>query len=141
MAGRKISFELTCAPTPQQRVRHGYVNGRPVSYKSTAQKLNEKELDMQLLPYAPEVPLEGALSVSVVCHMPLPASLSRSETGERLRVGWHITRPDLDNMIKQLWDALSRADFWTDDDQVSVIHAMKIYSQTPGWTVKIKELL
>lgn len=40
----------------------------------------------------------------------------------------HVTKPDLDKLIRAVMDALTSAGVYTDDSTVSTIHAMKMYA-------------
>lgn len=48
-------------------------------------------------------------------------------------------RPDLDNYIKAVWDALKGV-VWKDDSLVCSEHSAKWYSATPGITITISEI-
>jgi len=51
-----------------------------------------------------------------------------------------VTKPDTDNYIKAIKDALKSV-IWKDDSQVVELHASKYYSQNPRIEIEIKELL
>ena len=82
--------------------------------------------------FAPKHPLEGAISVSMVFSMPRPRSHYRGGRFSHLLKGSspnrHISRPDLDNIIKFYLDAMTGM-FWKDDAYVCTIEASKNYSK------------
>lgn len=52
----------------------------------------------------------------------------------------HTKKPDLDNMAKQLKDAMTRAGFWHDDRQVVSLRCSKLYADKPHWKVAVSTL-
>ena len=80
--------------------------------------------------FAPKMPLEGAISVSMVFHMPRPKSHYRSGKYSHLLKDMsprkHTSRPDIDNITKFYLDAMTGL-FWKDDSSVCSIEAIKIY--------------
>lgn len=68
-----------------------------------------------------KMPITSGLSVSIVFHMPRPKSVAKSEI-------WHIKRPDIDNLIKAVLDAVNDTKIWEDDSQIYEIKSKKVYS-------------
>lgn len=73
---------------------------------------------------------EGPLRLSLSFHFVKPKSAKK-------RVH-HIVKPDLDNLIKGVKDAL-KGIAWMDDSQVVALGAFKSYSENPGVWVEIME--
>ena len=48
-------------------------------------------------------------------------------------------KPDLDNLAKQLKDAMTRMQFWHDDAQICALRCDKIYSELGGWEICVYE--
>lgn len=138
---KDLYFILPCTPTPQQRARH-CASG--IAYKSKTQKANERTLEAFLMPHRPAEPLRGPLELSFTAYFPIPKSWPKKRREKAMCGGvWHTARPDLDNLQKQLKDALTRMGFWGDDSQVaSYGPTKKLYG--PGahgqWRVRIREL-
>lgn len=132
-----MTFELPIIPTAQQRARHTRT-GR--AYKSAAQEGNERTLEAVLMPYKPEKPLCGPVRLSFTAFMPIPASASkkRREAMQAGKIG-HTVKPDVDNLSKQLLDAMTRLRFWDDDRQVVELVARKRYDESPRWAVEVSE--
>jgi Holliday junction resolvase RusA-like endonuclease len=90
------------------------------------------------------VPLAGPLAITVVAYRRPPISLSK----QRLAAALPTQRPDADNYLKLILDALSPgADgfpgIWADDAQICTIHAHKRYAiggLLPGWDVRVDHL-
>ncbi|MDX5318586.1 MAG: RusA family crossover junction endodeoxyribonuclease, partial [Actinomycetes bacterium] len=81
---------------------------------------------------APEVPLQGPVRVSVVAVYPRPVSRPQRVPVEywtpARRVLAPTSRSDLDNVVKLVMDAASKAGWWEDDRHVAVIHAARFYA-------------
>lgn len=136
---KDLFFVLLCTPTPQQRARH-CASG--IAYKSKSQKANERTLEAFLLPHRPEEPLRGPLELSFTAVFPVPKSWPKKRREKAINGReWHTARPDLDNLQKQLKDALTRMGFWGDDSQVAAYgETKKIYGERGEWWVRIREL-
>ena len=75
--------------------------------------------------------IEGNVSVSLAIHVQVPDSWSNKKRAEALSGAIDPTsKPDLDNIIKGIFDAMNGVVF-RDDKQVSFVVARKMYSQTP----------
>lgn len=133
-----LRFTLRCTPTAQARARHAVRCGHSVAYKSAGQKAVEAELDGLLSAHSPKMPLEGPLGLEFVAGMSIPASTPKNAREGMLRGKIaHTKKPDLDNLSKQLLDAMTRAGFWHDDRQVVSLRCSKIYAAVPGWEVAV----
>lgn len=71
---------------------------------------------------------DAALRVRIMFVFGYPKSASKAE---RSHDSYMTRRPDLDNMVKGLLDAMTQVGVWCDDSQVAEIHAEKIRS---SWT-------
>lgn len=92
-----------------------------------------RDAEQKYLAYANEVrpaqPLEGAVRLTVVFQF---------LAGDRHTSGFpKTTKPDTDNMLKALKDALTRAGFWKDDAQVWNETTAKIWAREPGIWVNV----
>lgn len=80
-------------------------------------------------------PMDGPLSVTVTLYMPIPKSRER-----KLREGDpHVIRPDLDNCVKAVTDALNEL-VYEDDSQIHCLNARKVYGKEPRTEVEIEEV-
>ena len=86
--------------------------------------------------------LEGALSLSLRVYRSIPKSMSKkkSELAESGEIR-PTTKPDVDNYVKGIKDAL-KSICWKDDSQIVAYHEPfgKYYSATPRIELEIKEL-
>lgn len=138
-----LKFRLNCIPTAQARARHMTTkSGLSVSYKSANQKANERTLEALLAPYAPKAPLQGPLVLEFVAALPVGKSDSKKLREAKLTgLVAPEKKPDLDNMLKNLMDCMTRLQFWTDDVQVVSLRCEKIYAEQGYWDVALFEAI
>jgi Holliday junction resolvase RusA-like endonuclease len=101
--------------TAQQKgvtIIHGHVH----HYEKKEVKLAKEAFMYQLVPYAPEFPIEGPVKIFIEWRFGLKKCR---------KVEWKTTRPDLDNLEKSCLDCLSACQFWKDDSQVVVKTSVK----------------
>lgn len=95
-------------PHGTSRARHGVVNGHSMTFKSDRQVANEQTLDALLASHAPAVPLDGGVVLEFRAVFPPPKSASKKVRAAMLRgTEPHTKKPDLDNLTKQLKDAMT----------------------------------
>lgn len=135
---KTILLKLTYDVIPMGAVR---MTGRGKFVKSNAQRyLAYKEtIEWQTKAQMKNKELiTGPIAVNVLFHMPIPKNLSKKKKDESIGK-YHIKRPDTDNLIKGVFDALNNL-VWKDDNQVCKIAAKKIYSESPRIEIEINEL-
>ena len=86
----------------------------------------------QVLPHRPPAPVEGPLAVTLTFHLPRPVSLPK-------RVLAHTKKPDLDNLVKAIKDAL-RGVVYRDDAQIVQLIATKAYDPSPGVGIAVEHI-
>lgn len=90
--------------------------------------------------YKQQLPLTGALSVDVRFYRPIQKSISKIERQRRvLGQSLPTVKPDIDNYVKAILDALNGLAF-QDDSQIVVLYARKIYSDKPRTEIEINEI-
>ncbi|MDL2268855.1 RusA family crossover junction endodeoxyribonuclease [Desulfosarcina sp. OttesenSCG-928-A07] len=135
-----ISFTLPIIPTAQARPRVA-VRGKFVqAYKTKDQQANERTLEAWLKDHAPEAPLTGGLVLEFVAALPIPKSATKKNKTAMLS-GFVLPtkKPDLDNLAKQIKDAMTRMQFWGDDSQIVSLRCEKIYAETGYWKISVYE--
>ena len=81
--------------------------------------------------------LAGALKLTVVAFLSIPKSKSASwKKGALDGTIRPLKKPDLDNIIKGIGDALNRV-VYVDDTQIVEVDAAKFYSDQPRITIRI----
>ncbi len=139
-----IELVIYGEPVAQGRPKFSTAGGFPRAYdpaKSSSYK------DYLRLAAAEQMtgqkPLEGALALCVKIFRPIPKSFSRKKVIQAEQgLIRPITKPDLDNYIKCVKDALKDI-CWRDDSQVvSYMETTgKYYSEIPRVEVFIKEVV
>lgn len=130
-----ISIELYGNPIPQKRPKFAR-RGQHVHVYSDQDKLKQG-YHWQLASQYKEEPMAMPLAVDVVFFMPIPKSTSALKKRQMTNgVIGHSKKPDLDNLIKFLFDCLNQKVF-KDDAQIADLRAKKIYSSTPRTLIRI----
>jgi len=83
-------------------------------------------------PFLPESPILGAVGITITFNMPRPMSHYRTGKNEgqlKPDAPWFCTgKPDFDNLVKAVLDALTTLGMWMDDKQVVIAHVTKYYA-------------
>ncbi len=54
---------------------------------------------------------------------------------------WHVKKADVDNLVKSLFDSISKSEIvWSDDAIVCDLRARKLYSPNPRIEIEIEEI-
>ncbi len=110
-----ISLEFPIRPIPKRRPRLSRHN------VYTPEKTKNFETDLKYLAMAQLSkgfkPFESAVSLRLVFNFKRPKG----------KVGPHVCRPDLDNLIKAVKDAMNGV-IWADDSQINICTAVKQYA-------------
>lgn len=132
-------FIIPIAPTAQKRPR-ACVRGRhAMAYKDKGQRDNEQTIETFLAQHQPALPLDGPVLLGVKAFMPIPKSMPRrkAEAAEAGSVR-PTSKPDLDNLVKQIKDCMTRMGYWRDDAQVvGFLETGKFYSTRPRWEITV----
>ena len=124
-------LKLNVKPLSQQRHKVRRAGNKIFMYDPSSK--DKDKFKQQCARFVPKHPLEGAISVSMAFHMSRPKSHYR--TGRYSGIlkdsapTLHISRPDLDNIIKFYLDGMTGL-FWKDDAYVCTIEASKSYADS-----------
>lgn len=133
-----ISFTVYGEPTAQGRPRFTRIGNHVRAYDPAKSHDYKQYVRAAALEVRPEKPLEGALTLTITTFKSIPKSFSKKKTAEAIGMNLQpITRPDLDNIIKGIKDALKGV-IWGDDSQVVSIYASKWYSENPRVEVVVE---
>lgn len=84
--------------------------------------------------------IDGPMSMSLVVHLPVPASWSKAKRASALNgTLMPVSRPDVDNYAKNILDALNGV-LWVDDSAVVTMTCAKVYSDNPRAVVSVSPL-
>ena len=111
-------------------------NGRRVPYikhfKKDKISAMRTEFVYRLNRYAPRVPRDKPVRLFVwVCF----DIKTRTLWGK-----YKTTRPDCDNYVKELKDAMTEAGFWHDDAQVVDLRVVKTYAEKASISIQVEDL-
>ena len=128
----QISFTVYGEPTPKGRPKFARMNNFVRAYTPKNTIVAERGFLEQALAHKPPKPLEGALVVSLRFYKAKPKSYPK-------RIVHWAKKPDIDNIIKLVLDALNKI-FWNDDAQIVELHARKDFDAVPRTEVEIWEV-
>ena len=134
MSTFRIQFTIPGPPKGKARARHTkggftYTPEETVQYENLAKTCCHNVMTCP--------PVQGMVQVGIIAYYPIPKSASKKkragmESG-KLRP---IVKPDLDNVMKVVCDALNQIAY-RDDSQIVAASLVKMYSNTPRVEVEI----
>ncbi|MNP23881.1 Endodeoxyribonuclease RusA [compost metagenome] len=135
-----IQFTVYGEPVAQGRPKFSTAGGFPKAYDPKKSRDYKDYVRLAAVEYAPKAPLEGPLGMVLTVYRSTPKSFSKrkSAMAEEGKIT-PTTKPDVDNYLKGVKDAL-KGIIWCDDSQVVDVYARKRYSARPRIEVKIKQL-
>lgn len=140
-AQRTIRFTVPGPVVPKGRHRSVIRGGRIATFTPSETVAYEKTVAWHALAAMGGRPtLAGALAVRIEVIVAIPRSATRARRAAML--GGEIrptSRPDLDNLIKTLLDALNGIAF-SDDAAVAELHAARWYGEEPCALVEVAEI-
>lgn len=139
-----IDIEIKCNPPKSTAQASNKIlktkEGRYFVGKMHTSKAKQVEntLISFLMPFVPEKPLDGALSLNVVWAYPWRTSEPKKNKKDGYK--YCDTRPDIDNIMKMIGDTMTRLGFWFDDSQIAELYFKKMWCESPKIIIKIKNL-
>jgi Holliday junction resolvase RusA-like endonuclease len=136
-----IQFTVQGEAVAQGRPRFAHTKkGRTVTYDPIKSRNFKQYVKLVASQHAPKKLIEGPILLEVDVYRSIPKSFSKKKTSEaiegRIRP---VTRPDADNFVKTIKDALSKV-IWKDDSQVVSMIVHKWYSDSPRVEITIDEI-
>ena len=135
-----IEFTVYGEPVAQGRPRATTINGRVKMYDPKKSSEYKNYIRLVASQHAPKELLDGPLQLTVRVYRPTLKSFSKKK--KKLAEEGKIrptTKPDTDNYIKGIKDALKNV-IWKDDSQVVDLQVSKYYSEKPRIEVKIEQI-
>ena len=135
-----VSVTVYCEPVPKGRPRfhlvrghvHTYTPAKTANYEKRIAEVWSKQAGFT---FEKDIPL----AVQIYFGMPIPKSTTKKRKIQMIeRCIGHTKKPDLDNLIKSVLDALNGVAF-EDDSQIMRISASKYYTEYPCVNVYISE--
>ncbi len=135
-----IEFTVYGEPVAQGRPRASTRNGFVRMYDPKKSKDFKQYVKLVASEHKPNQLLSGPLQLDVKVFKPTLKSFSKKKKLEAeqglLRP---ISKPDVDNYVKGIKDALNKV-IWNDDSQIVDLHVSKYYSETPRIEVAVQTL-
>ena len=95
-------------------------------------------LCLHLKPYVPKNKYDSPLAVCVEWIYPFRKNEKKIYINQGYR--WCDKRPDCDNLMKLLFDAMTYMGFWHDDSLISKVEFSKLWGEEPGINIDITEI-
>ena len=100
------------------------------------QKMEKERIQWQIRSLYKETPILFPIEMDIVFAVPIPKSASKVKRRYMLQGDLYpMKKPDIDNLIKFILDCLNGILFH-DDSQVQIIHARKVYSDSPRTIIR-----
>ena len=127
-----ITFFVTGTPKPQPRPRAFAMGGKVRVYDPATAEGWKSCIAQAAREVLPSEPITEPIKLDVCFFMPRPKSHSKKDGSYRES---HIDRrhsqkPDADNLVKAVMDALSELQAWKDDSQVWDLRVVKVWADT-----------
>ena len=125
-----IEFFIAGIPKAQPRVKAYVRGGHAGVYTPDSAETWKQEVRRQAVANAPESLIGGVVRVDLDFYLPRPKThLDRHGVPKPKSPVWHCKKPDLDNLIKAVTDAITDTQrIWLDDSQICEITATKTYA-------------
>jgi len=124
----EINIVLDGKPIPKARPR--FLRSCNRVYNSQA-KIHKKQRYKLQESYGSKEPLKGIIDITVIFVF------------ERLKCRkddiYHVNTPDIDNLLKALFD-VGNGILWVDDRQIAQVHSKKIYGEEAKTVITIREI-
>jgi Holliday junction resolvase RusA-like endonuclease len=140
-APRAVSFRVPGKPVGKGRPRAAKRGKHITLYTPEATATYESTVALAASQAMGQAPLiDGPVDVLMRIDLPVPSSWSQRKQRDAL-AGTIIpnTKPDMDNVIKAVFDAMNGV-VWNDDTQVADLRVRRRYSATPGVSVLVMSL-
>ena len=129
--GSSVIINLPPYPAPRPRFsKFGTYN--PKKYT------DYKKLFLSLAKRESKTYFNGGIKAEVVFYMQIPKSLSKKKHTSLIGQ-FHTKKPDADNLLKTVKDALEGT-FYKNDSQICDVSVKKIYSEKPRVELILKEI-
>ena len=140
---QKLKFEVPGSPIGQGRPKFSTINGHAVAYdpeKSRNYKAYVKMLAVQAMKDNGFNMIDGPCCLDIMAFFEVPKSKSK-KFKERALLGLErpTKKPDIDNIVKALQDALNGLAY-KDDSSIVYLSVAKCYSEIPRVEVILREI-
>lgn len=130
---QEVTFEIHGKPWAKQRPRFSRKSGRTYTPAETVSF--ERTVGQIALQHFP-TPIAGPVRLTILATFQPPPSWSKKKTAELMHRA-HTQKPDFDNLVKALCDALNRIAF-EDDAQVYECTVRKVWGTSAKTVVTVE---
>ena len=135
----QLKFVIKGTPKPQARPKFfrnkaGYMG--TYSPKTDWFNIVYSEILKQKEEKYKDIKLKGAIKIAIHFFMPIPSSISNKKK-QQLQYMPHTKKPDIDNLIKAVMDAINYTNLWEDDSHIWCLMSSKTYSDEPQCQITI----
>ena len=131
-----IQFTVEGSPIAQKRHKH-----TKSGHTYDPSKADKRLFLANALKSAPKKPLEKEVFLKIEFYIYRPKKHYRTGRYSHLLKNnppyWHITRADIDNLLKLIMDALNGV-YYKDDCQVCYVKMLKKYSANPRTVITVE---
>ena len=136
----KLDFFVAGIPKAQPRVKAFVRGGHAGVYTPESAESWKQAVRLQAVANAPESAVAHPVRVELDFFLPRPKAHHKRDGSVKANSPvWHCKKPDLDNLIKAVVDAITDTQrVWLDDSQICQISATKSYAlNASGCSVRI----
>lgn len=136
----KVDFFVAGIPKAQPRVKAFVRGGHAGVYTPDSAETWKQAVRRETIANAPESVVAHPVRVSMDFFLPRPKAHHKKDGSVKSNSPvWHCKKPDLDNLIKAVVDAITDTQrVWLDDSQICQISATKSYAlNASGCSVRI----
>lgn len=136
----KVDFFVAGIPKAQPRVKAFVRGGHAGVYTPDSAESWKQAVRRETVANAPESVVAHPVRVSMDFFLPRPKAHHKRDGSVKANSPvWHCKKPDLDNLIKAVVDAITDTQrVWLDDSQICQISATKSYAlNAVGCSVRI----
>ena len=125
-----LDFFITGVPKAQPRVKAFVRGGHAGVYTPDGAETWKQAVRREAIANAPESLMSGVVRIQLDFFLPRPkVHLDKHGVPKPKSPVWHCKKPDLDNLIKAVTDAITDTQkVWLDDSQICEITATKTYA-------------
>jgi Holliday junction resolvase RusA-like endonuclease len=138
-----LLHHLTILGEPKSQKRHRTVRRGAFNVNYDPSATDKADFLSIVQSQAPDKPYDEPLRLIIDLFFTRPKNHFRSgKNSHMLKENaplWHISRPDVDNCIKAIFDSLNKV-FWRDDAIIAECGVRKRYSDMPRIEIKIYKL-
>lgn len=134
-----FQFQVHGIPVAQKQTRFTCKCGRGHCYDPSSR--DKAIIQWQVKPFAPEVPFDSAVEMTLMFFMPIPKSASKAVREQMInRVILPDRKPDDDNLSYLVTNAL-KGIVYDDDKRICVRHIYKFYGVEPKTVIRVRPIL